>query len=119
MGTGELAGQLGSRVLYVPWGAEESVTCAAELAFGAPRRDARPGPRDRRPVDRRPDELAAWPTRTLRSRTPVDGADVAAIIRPSYDLLADVRLPANGFAVVAEDPSDPLHGGRSSSEPAT
>lgn len=90
MGTDELAGQLGSRVLFVPWGAE-SVTCAAELALV-------------------PDELAAWPPRTLRSRTPVDGADVVAIIRPSYDLLADVRLPANGFAIVAEDPSDPLRG---------
>lgn len=109
MGTDELAGRLGSRVLYVPWGAE-SVTCAAELALEL--RDETHG-RGLVIVDQLtvvPDELAAWPHRTLRTRTPVDGADVAAIIRPSYDLLADVRLPANGFAVVAEDPSDPLRG---------
>lgn len=109
MGTDELATQLGSRVLYVPWGAE-SVTCAAELALEL--RDETHA-RGLVIVDQLtvvPDELAAWPHRTLRSRTPVDGADVAAIIRPSYDLLADVRLPANGFAVVAEDPSDPLRG---------
>lgn len=109
MGTDELAEQLGSRVLYVPWGAE-SVTCAAELALEL--RDKTHG-RGLVIVDQLtvvPDELAVWPHRTLRTRTPVDASDVAAIIRPSYDLLADVRLPANGFAVVAEDPSDPLRG---------
>lgn len=109
MGTDELAGRLGSRVLFVPWGAE-SVTCAAELALEL--RDETHA-RGLVVVDQLtvvPDELAAWPHRTLRTRTPVDGADVVAIIRPSYDLLADVRLPANGFAIVAEDPSDPLRG---------
>jgi hypothetical protein len=109
METDELAARLGSRVLFVPWGAE-SVTCAAELALEL--RDETHG-RGLVIVDQLtvvPDELTAWPHRTLRSRTPVDGADVVAIIRPSYDLLADVRLPAHGFAIVAEDPSDPLRG---------
>jgi len=109
MGTDELAGRLGSRVLFVPWGAE-SVTCAAELALEL--RDETHA-RGLVAVDQLtvvPDELAAWPHRTLRSQTPIDSADVVAIIRPSYDLLADVRRPANGFAIVAEDPSDPLRG---------
>ncbi|MDP4331977.1 hypothetical protein Q7F20_01190 [Curtobacterium sp. A7_M15] len=93
----------------MPWGAE-SVTCAAELALEL--RDETHA-RGLVVVDQLtvvPNELAAWKTRTLLSPTPVDGADVVAIIRPGYDLLAGVRLPANGFAIVAEDPSDPLRG---------
>lgn len=109
MGNDELADQLGSRVLFVPWG-PESVTCAAELALEL--RDETHG-RGLVVVDQMtviPDELAAWPHRTLRTRTAVEDGDVVAIIRPSYDLLAEVRRPAKGFTIVAEDPSDPLRG---------
>lgn len=86
MGTDELAGQPGSRMLFMPWGAE-SVTCAAALALDL--RDETHA-RGLVVVDHLtvvPDELAAWPHRTLRTRTPVAGvdvnADVVVIIGPS------------------------------------
>jgi hypothetical protein len=110
MGTDELADQLGSRVLFVPWSAE-SVTTAAELA-----QELRNGTGARGVVvvdqlTGKPDELAAWPHRTLRSRsTRVEPTDVAAVILPSYETLIEVRLPVDGFAVIAEYESDPLSG---------
>jgi hypothetical protein len=109
LGTDEIAEQLGSRVLYVPWGAE-SITTAAELALQLHNERHTRGlvVVDRLTVV--PDELQRWPHRTLKTRTPIAADDVLAVIRPSYDLLAQIRVPANGFAVVAEDPADPLSG---------
>ena len=110
MGSDELAAQLGSRVLFVPWSAE-SVTTAAELAQEL-RNET--GTRGVVVVDQltvKPDELAAWPHRTLRSlSTRVEPTDVAAVILPSYELLVGVRLPVDGFAVIAEYEGDPLSG---------
>jgi hypothetical protein len=110
MGTDELAEQLGSRWLFLPSSAE-SVTTAADLA-----RELRneTGARGVVVVDQlagKPEALAPWPHRTLRSRaTRVESTDVAAIILPSYELLIGVRLPVDGFAVVAEYDGDPLSG---------
>jgi hypothetical protein len=110
MGSDELADQLGSRVLFVPWSAE-SVTTAAELAQEL-RNET--GTRGMVVVDQltgKPEELTAWPHRTLRSlSTRVEPTDVAAVILPSYELLVGVRLPVDGFAVIAEYEGDPLSG---------
>lgn len=109
MGTEEIAEQLGPRVLYVPWSAE-SVTTAAELALELRNETHARGLVVVDQMTVIPDELLAWPHRTLKTRTVIDVADVVALIRPSYELLAQVRMPASGFAVVAEDPSDRLSG---------
>jgi hypothetical protein len=96
-------------VLFVPW-STEGVTMAAELALEL--RDETHGSGlvvvDQMTVI--PDELTSWPHRTLRSRTAIGSSDVVAVMQPSYDLLVQVRVPADGFLVVAEDPSDPLSG---------
>ncbi|MBB1198624.1 hypothetical protein [Curtobacterium flaccumfaciens] len=109
MGTEEIVEQLGARVLYVPWNAE-SVTTAAELALELRNETHARGVVVVDQMTVIPDELLAWPHHTLKTRTVIDAADVVAVIRPSYELLAQVRLPASGFAVVAEDPSDRLSG---------
>jgi len=105
----EIAALLGSRVLYVPWSVE-SVTTAAGLALELCDKTHARGLVVVDQMTVIPDELRAWPHRTLRTRTVITADDVLAIIRPSYDLFAQVRVPENGFAVVAEDPSDPLSG---------
>jgi len=105
----QLVKQLGTRVLYVPW-STDSVTTAAELALELRSETRAWGLVVADQMSVRPDELLAWKHRTLKTRTEIDAADIVAAIRPSYDLLAEVRLPANGFAVVAEDPSDRLGG---------
>lgn len=109
VGTDEIAALLGSRVLYVPWSAE-SVTIAAELALEL--RDETQT-RGLVVVDQMtviPDELRAWPHRTLKTWKAIAADDVVAVIRPSYDLLIQIRLPNKGLAVVSEDPNDPLGG---------
>lgn len=108
LGTEEIVEHL-ARVLYVPWSAE-SVTTAAELALGLRNETHARGLVVVDQMTVIPDELLAWPHRTLKTRTAIDTADIVAVIRPSYELLAQVREPSNGFVVVAEDPSDRLDG---------
>jgi hypothetical protein len=98
MGSDELAAQLRSRVLFVPWSAE-SVTTAAELAQELRNETGARGVVVVDQLTGKPEELTAWPHRTLRSRsTRVEPTDVAAVILPSYEALIEVRLPVDGFA---------------------
>jgi hypothetical protein len=90
--------------------AAESVTAAAELALELRDETHTRGLVVADQMTVIPDELRSWPHRTLKTRTAIAHDDVVAVIRPSYDLLIQVRMPENGFVVVAEDPSDPLGG---------
>ncbi|TPG03968.1 hypothetical protein [Curtobacterium flaccumfaciens] len=104
----ELAELLGSRVLYVPWGAE-SVSVAAELALELHSETGSSGRVLAETTTVIPEELLAWPQRTTVTRTAADATDVVAVIRPSYQLLEHLTLPTEGFAVVAEGPRTRLN----------
>jgi len=96
-------------VLFVPWG-PSSVDLAARTAIGL-RQDRDLGglvvANEKALV---PDLLASWPHRTLRTRTAIPDRTAVAVVRPSYELLAGVRVGADSVVVVAEDPDEPLCG---------
>ncbi len=96
-------------LLYVPW-STSSVDHAAETAIRLRLDRGLGGIVVANAKALVPAPLTTWTHRTLRTRTPVPAGSVVAVVRPSYELLAGLLVPDDCVVVVAEDPSEPLHG---------
>lgn len=96
-------------VFFVPW-STASVDQAAETAIRLRRERGLEGMVVANEKALVPGPLSGWPHRTLRTRTPIPPRSVLAVVRPSYELLAGLRVPSDCVVVVAEDAGEPLHG---------